>query len=420
MKRVLVVATAMLISVATFAQKSELKVAEKALKSGKSSEAKAALESISSSIESADDKYKAQYYFLTGKVYQDIAAKSGDETAFDQAISSYKKLIEFEANTKKRYTDDAKEALQAMTADLVNSAVDDNKQKKFDAAAKKLYLSYTLSKKDTMYLYYAAASAVNGGDYESALKYYTELKDLGYDGSETTYTAVNVETGEREAMPKLQRDLMVKSGSYKDPKDEKSPSKKAEIIKNIAFIYQQLGQDEKAKAAFDEARAAYPDDVNLILNQANLYFKLGDKDKFKELMQEAVEMAPDNPDLHYNIGVINMEQGNYEESRTAYRKAIELNPEYVNAILNLSTSYVNEGNSLIDQMNSLGTSRDDIKKYDELKAKKDSLFKSAAEVLEQGLENNPNNTSMLEQLKNIYGALGDTENYKRIKALLEQ
>jgi tetratricopeptide (TPR) repeat protein len=219
-------------------------------------------------------------------------------------------------------------------------------------------------------------------------------------------------------MNQTQRDLMVKSGAYTNPVDEKTESKRAEIVRNIALIYTQLGKNEEALAAYQDARADNPDDVNLVLNEANLYYQMGDKEKFKELMAEAAAMAPDNPDLHYNIGVISMEQGDIEAARASYRKAIEINPGYVNAQLNLSTTYVNEGNDLIDDMNQLGTSREDIAKYEELKKKKDDLFQEGVTVLEDALKTNPDNQSILEQLKNIYGALGDNENYMRVKKLL--
>ena len=115
-----------------------------------------------------------------------------------------------------------------------------------------------------------------------------------------------------------------------------------------------------------------------------------------------------------------MEQGNPAEARTAYQKAIDLSPNYINAYLNLSTSFVNEGNALIDEMNKLGSSRKDIARYDELKAEKQAFFKKAAEALEAGLAANANNADLLSQLKNIYGALGDNENFMRIKKLLEE
>src|SRR5690606_21622362 len=99
---------------------------------------------------------------------------------------------------------------------------------------------------DTSYLYFAASNAVNAQDYDKALDYYLELQELGYTGKETQYTAVNKETGEREAMQKDQRDLLVKTGAYTDPQEEVTESRKGEIAKNIALIYIHKGEDQKA------------------------------------------------------------------------------------------------------------------------------------------------------------------------------
>ncbi len=418
MKTKIFILAAMSFTMVGFAQKSEIKAAEKALKGGDATAAKTSLEAASGMIAGADAKVQAQYHFLRGKAYAELA-KGGDDTAFSEAVDSFKKVVDVEEKSgKAKYTDETNQRLAAVTADLVNSAVEDNGNKNFKEAAEKLYMSYKISPKDTSYLYYAASSAVNGAHYEQALTYYDELQEVGYDGSATVYKATNTASGEVEIMDKIQRDLMVKSGTYTDPLDEKTPSKRAEIVKNTALIYGQLGQDDKALEAYAKARASNPDDVNLILQEANLHYKLGDKDKFKILMAEASEMEPDNADLHYNIGVINMEQGNLEEARASYMKALEANPGYTNAQLNLSTTYVNEGNGLIDEMNSLGNSRKDIARYDELKKQKDDLFGQGAKILEDALKLNPDNQGLLSQLKNIYGAMGDNENFMRIKKLL--
>ncbi|NJB70414.1 tetratricopeptide (TPR) repeat protein [Saonia flava] len=422
MKTKILLLAAMTFTLAGFSQKAEIKAADKALKGGDAMAAKSSLESAASLIEAADDKTKGLYYFLRGKTYADLA-KKGDATAFSDAATSFNKLIDLEATTgKAKYTDEANQHVASLVADLVNAAVEDNNNNKYKEAGEKLYMGYKLSPKDTSYLYYASSSAVNGGHYEDALKYYDELKEIGYDGGGVKYTALNVASGEREEMDQNQRDLYVKAGTHSDPLDEKIPSKKAEIVKNMALIYSQLGQDDKAMEAYKIARADNPGDVNLILNEANLHYKLGDKDKFKVLMAEAADLAPENADLHYNIGVINMEQGLIEEARASYKKALEIKPDYVNAQLNLSTTYVNEGNGLIDEMNELSTSRKraDLDKYDELKQKKDDLFLVAASVLEDALKVSADNQAILNQLKNIYGALGDNDNFMRIKGLLEE
>lgn len=418
MKTKMLFIAALLIGLAGFSQKDEIRDAEKALKKGETASARTSIDAAAGMIDGADERMQAQYYFIRGQVYGDLARK-GDVTAFETAVESYKKVLSTEeASGKVKYSEEARTQMSSIANDLVNAAVEDNQNKKYKEAAEKLYLGYQLSPSDTVYLYYAASSAVNSGDYEMALKYYTELKEVDYDGSQMVYKATNVETGEEEVMDKTQRDLMVRSGTYTNPVDDKTESKKAEIVRNIALIYTQLGRNDEALAAYRDARANNPEDVNLVLNEANLYYQMGDKDKFKELMSEAAEMAPDNADLHYNIGVISMEQGSIEEARKAYERAIEINPGYVNAQLNLSTTYVNEGNSLIDEMNTLGTSREDIVKYDELKKKKDELFGEGAKVLEDALKTNPDNQGILTQLKNIYGALGDTENFMRVKKLL--
>ena len=401
-----------------FSQKNEIKAAEKALKGGDAGGAKTALEAAAGAISGEDAKVQAQYHYLRGRIYADLARK-GDDSAFETAISSFQKAKEVEESSgKAKYSPLIAQEMSTLAGDIVNSAIEDNKNEKYKQAGEKLYMSYKLSPRDTNYLYFAASSAVNGGDYDQALVYYNELNELGYDGGGIEYKATNVATGEVETMEKVQRDLMVKSGTYKDPVDDKAPSKKAEIVKNMALIYTQLGQDDKALEAYKSARAENPKDVTLILNEANLHYKLGDKDKFKELMAEAATVAPDNPDLHYNIGVINMEQDNIEEARVAYRRALEINPGYTNAQLNLSTTYINEGNGLIDEMNTLGNSRADIARYDELKKQKDDLFQEGADVLEEALKTNPDNQAILTQLKNIYGAMGDNENFMRIKKLL--
>ncbi|MGA1386297.1 MAG: tetratricopeptide repeat protein, partial [Flavobacteriaceae bacterium] len=116
-----------------------------------------------------------------------------------------------------------------------------------------------------------------------------------------------------------------------------------------------------------------------------------------------------------------MEQNDMEAARAAYQKAIDIDPNYINAYLNLSTAYVNEGNGLIEQMNSIrGSSAKEIAKYDALKEQKDGFFKKGADVLEAALKVNVGNRDLMEQLKNIYGALGDFVNFKRLQEALEQ
>jgi len=417
MKKYFLVAASMLSVLAVNAQKDELKAASKALKKGDAATAVQALNPIAEVVKSADDKTKAAFYALYGQASLQLA--QAGEGEFTPAIESYEAIVAMNAS---KYIEEANQALKTISNELVNAAVEAQQTSDYVLAADKLDLAYRLSPKDTIYLYYAAGSAVNGKEYDKALDIYIRLKEMNYDGSEKRLAAINIASSELEYFDKATRDLYVKAGTHKDPKDETTPSKRSEVVKNIALIYQQEGRNEEALAAYEDAIAQNPGDVALILNKANLYYTMGQPEKFKSLMMEASAMDPTNPDLQYNIGVIAMEQSNMEEARAAFYRALEIDPTYINASLNLSTTYINEGNSLIDQMNELAMSSkySDLDKYDALKKQKEEFFIEGAKVLEASLENLPGNQELLNQLKNIYGALGDNANFKRILGMLEQ
>lgn len=422
MKRIVLFALSVGVTLAASAQKDELKEALKAFKKGDASQTLSIIEPLSTSIRSTEDRYQADYFSLLGDASLKLA-QSGDIERYSVAIEAYESVIALEnASGKPKYSDAAMGSMNQIANDFVNMAIEDQKAADYSGAAKKLFQSYRLSPRDTIFLYYAAGSAVNGADFDQALEYYIQLRDINYDGSEKRFGAINIETSEMEYFDKPTRDLYIKGGTHKDAKDETTPSKRSEVVKNIALIYQQQGRNEEALKAYDEAQAQNPSDIALMLNKANLYYTLGQPDKFKELMNQASEIDPNNPDLQYNIGVISSEQGNIQEARVAYRKTLEIDPTYINAILNLSSTYVNEGNALVDQMNTLAVSikKADLDKYDALKEQKDELFRESAAVLEKSLENLPKNNDILTQLKNIYGALGDNDNFKRILGLMEQ
>ena len=230
---------------------------------------------------------------------------------------------------------------------IVNGAVNDNKEGNFLDAAEKLIMAYNMDTEQYVdYLYFAAGSAVNGKDYEKSLKYYLELKNKGYTGIVDEFFVTNNETGQEEKVSQTEYDLLKSSKEYSNPRIGQTESRFPEIVKNIALIYVQQGQNELAEEAIKEARAIQPDDVSLLLNEADLYIRISNnsdndderlfyRNKFKSLMEMAIEMDPTNGILYYNLGVIYAEQGELELSKEKYQKAIELIPDYVDAYLNL-------------------------------------------------------------------------------------
>jgi tetratricopeptide (TPR) repeat protein len=420
MKKLMTFVLLLTVASMSFAQKSELKAIEKALKNSNFGDAKSAVPAAEALMGSMDDKSKAKFYFLKAKAF--YAEGKGADSDIDEAITSLDDLKDLESKMGKlKYTTEANEMSTKMFNSFFQKANDAFKAKNYKVAATRFDKIYKMSPKDTLYLYYAASSAVSANDYETALSYYIQLKTMGYTGIAVNYYATNVESGVEESFAnKDTRDFSIQAKLHNNPKDEKTKSKTAEIVKNIALIYVSQGENEKALGAMADARSENPDDLGLLLSEANVYLKMGNKDKFKYLMEEAVSKDPNNSELLYNLGVLAAEGGNNEESKKFYKKSISLDPTYVDAYNNLAVAILAGESGIVEEMNGLGTSSADNKKYEELKDKRSQLYHDAIPYLEKALELKNTSIDAARTLMNIYSALGDTEKFKAMKAKVQE
>lgn len=415
-------ASTMLISVATFAQKDQIKAAEKALKAGKSDEAKTILLDAESVITNATEAEKAQYYFVKGNVMLDLANKSVDKDAnLSLAAGAFQELIEVEkASGKSKYTTQATKSVMDIKYKLINEAIADSKSDKHEVAAKKLYDAYLLDKKDTINLYYAASTYVNSRNYDAALKNYDELKKLNYSGKGTNYFAVNKLTSQEDMyLTAAERDRMIKLGTHEKPRTEVIPSKRGEIYKNVALILVQQGKSKEAQQAIADARTANPEDTSLALTEANLYLEAKDYDTYKKLVADILVKNPNDADLVFNLGVISANAKNNVDAEKYYNRVIEINPAYTNAYINIAALKLENEKPIIDEMNKLGTSTNDMKRYDVLKKKREELFKSTIPFLKKAVELDPKNVDVAKTLMNVYSALEMTAEYKELKAKIQ-
>lgn len=407
MRKQFIIALIFSISAFAFAQKKELKTVEKAIKGEKYAEAKSALKQAEALMSSMDSKTKSKFYYLSGKAL--YAGGKGSLADTDAALDNLNKVeIGYSAE------------VNLLKKDMANSLLVKGNTayegKEYSKASQFFEKSYRVTERDTVFLYYAAATAVNVNEYDRALKLYEELKKLGYTGIEKQYFAVNVETQKEEAFNnKEMRDISVKTKTHIKPTDRKSESKKPEIVKNVALIYVNKGDDEKAIAAMKEARAESPNDVNLILSEANVHYKMGNTEAFKNLLEKATEMDPNNPELQYNLGVIAAESKQLEEAKAYYEKSIELDPQYINSYINIAALILNKEQGIIEEMNGLGSSKADDKRYDQLRNQRQELYKEAIPYLTKALEIDSKSMSAAKTLMNIYSILGETDKHKSMK-----
>jgi len=403
---ILTAAAVSFLTMTTFAQKDQVKNAEDAIEDKNFTEAKAQLKVAEANLSELNDKWQEKFYLYKGKAYS-----SGNPSNEDvqTAAMAYAKAVELG-------NEDASAALTKMKNDLINSAIEDQGKEDYQSAADKLYTSYQMSKQDTVYLYYAANNLVNAQEYGKAVEYLEELSDLGYDGSGKSFTAVNIETGEKENMgSKEQMDLMVKTGQYKDPKVEPIPSKKGEIASLVARIYINQEQYDKAIESIDAAKAANPNDVDLLLSEANMYYQMGEKEKAISILEEAGNMDKSNPGVYNNIGLMYAEIENTEKAVESYKTALEIDSEYNEARINMVAAMLGEERALIDEMNNLGMSKKDNARYDELDAERKDLYKKVLPYLEKAMEVDPENKEIVKTAMNLYTNLDQQEKADALK-----
>jgi tetratricopeptide (TPR) repeat protein len=434
----ILLAAAVLVSVATFAQKDELKKLRKIyekdeIKPQDLSEYIAIVNNLMPIATEEGDKIYANFYKAMIPVLQSNTIDKTMPPAQMQA--AYLKLVnpkaildlgiglnatlDYEKKSGKNiYTDDINETVTFLKPVLFDMAVALVEAKQDKQASDLLYGIYLLDLKDQDKLFFAASYAVSALDYDKALEYYTELKRLKYTGEYTLYFAYNVANKKEESfgVNKTLRDVAIKTTSHNAPREEKIPSKIGEIYKNIALILIEKGRTEEAKMAVSEAKIANPDDSGLILTEADLYLKLNDIPNYTRLINEALANDPMNADLVFNLAVISSNANKTTEAEDYYKRTLAIDPNYFNALLNLSELKLRADEKYVTEMNKLGTTDKDNKRYEVIKSERELNFRSILPYLEKAVEIKPTDDAAKKTLISVYNALEMTDKAKALKA----
>ncbi|UGS22237.1 hypothetical protein [Flavobacterium cyclinae] len=326
MKKLILSAT-LLLSVAAFAQKDELKtlkkiyskstISEKDLQEYKS--ASDALETLA--VEESDKVYAKFYKVMYPTV---VLASKGSKATMQDQMSLYKpdfiksygevinETIEFEKKSgKKIYTDELIEEKAEFKKGISALAMNLNSTSKFKEASVLFYSLYTFDpKQEGKALKNACILSIQAEDFVLAQKLYEEYTTSDYLNNGVTYYAVNKASGsEEEFDSKEHRSQYISLGSHEKPKDVKNVTLKVAALKLLALLYVNNLETEKAKITYAEARKLAPNDEEVKKDEFQLYYNLGlsliadegklieeinnsrnNVNKFNELMQKRKEM----------------------------------------------------------------------------------------------------------------------------------
>lgn len=348
-RKFVILSMVLLINVVVNAQKAQIKEAQTVFASGKSQEALGVLKKTEYLIVNASDEDKSDFYFLKGNVLKDLATKNIDAVNnFTLASEAYQELLRSENEVGKyKFTLQANSALKAMKSQLVNGAIDDYKANKFKESAEKSYKVYQFDKKDTLNLFNAASASMIAKDYDSAIKYYEELRKINYSGKRIIYYATNKKTKEEDAFVSAgARDSGIEATLYEKPRDEFSPSKKLEINKNLAYIYLERSDFAKSEICYNAVLELDPKYIDAYINLA--FGKL----ESKKVLVDQMSALGNTPKEMEQYDELKVKKDNIVKSAIPYlKKALDIDPKNQDVIKSLlgvyrSLDMTNEYNSL--------------------------------------------------------------------------
>jgi len=428
MKKYIILSVSLIFSLGVYAQKSEIRSMKKILEKEKATDddykkLQSLIDATTPYIGNAKPEEQAEFFYHKGNYEMQVALRANSLDAFTKAVESFNRMKNAELNEKRKTFSDKfeQELFPVLRPQAFKKAIDLNKNNRFRESSTIFKGIYDLDKNFPIYLYYAASMSINAQDYNMALEYYQELLDMNFTGEGVYYTAVDKKTGEIENFGENKNLMLesVKFGSHVNPKQEKEPSKRPEILKNMVFIYTSVNQKTKAEQFLEEARKENPDDFDLLMVHASFLMQSKEIEKFEALMQEAIKKNPTNPELYFNLGVVSAESKNIEKAREYYQKTIQLDPKFVNAYINLGTIILNDEAEIVEQMNSIkGFSAAENQKYDKLKTQREDLLKFAISYFQKALSIEADNQIAIANLVEIYGALDMLDKQAEYKAML--
>ena len=100
----------------------------------------------------------------------------------------------------------------------------------------------------------------------------------------------------------------------------------SQALNNIAVIFTNLKDYQKAKECYEKAIEINPNYADAYNNLGVIFKKLGENQKAKERYEKAIEINPNHADAHNNLGLIFKKLKEYQKAKSCVEKALEIDP----------------------------------------------------------------------------------------------
>jgi len=329
---------------------------------------------------------QSQAWLYRAAIYQNVI-QSGDEALMAKAPNALEVVYESLMNCMKNpdFLEDNKQEIYQRVGSVMTTyytkGADDYNAGKFAEAAPMFKKAYDIAKSlgsadanDMLNL--AATSALRAEDYNTALSYFTEVKN---NGTET-----------------------------------------AELYRHLAACYNGLGNAEQAMAMINAGLEKDPSDANLILEKVNAYLKEGKGAEAVQDLTKLLELDPNNAQLLFVLGTIYGDESNEglydtDKARQYYEQALSIKPDYYDATYNIGVLYTTMANKYIEQANEItGFSKKEQDQYNSLIEQGNELLRTGLPYLKQAYDAQPSD-DVKNVLRSIYVKLNMMEEVKALE-----
>ena len=170
---------------------------------------------------------------------------------------------------------------------------------------------------------------------------------------------------------------------------------------SIIALYKFNKDTVSAKKITDEALVKFPSNKDLLIDKINFFMH---DEKYAEAItyiKKAAEGDPKNEQLQAVLGIAYDQINDTINSRKVYENLLLLNPNNVIANRGIGKIILDHSKPIQDKMNALGATKDELKKYDELKALRDAIFFQARPYLQKALDGDPTDAEIKKILVSI-------------------
>ena len=329
---------------------------------------------------------QSQAWLYRAAIYQNVI-QSGDEALMAKAPNALEVVYESLMNCMKNpdFLEDNKMEIYQRVGSVMTTyytkGADDYNAGKFAEAAPMFKKAYDIAKSlgsadANEMLNLAATSALRAEDYNTALAYFTEVKN---NGTET-----------------------------------------AEVYRHLAACYNGLGNAEQAMAMINAGLEKDPSDANLILEKVNAYLKEGKGAEAVQDLTKLLELDPNNAQLLFVLGTIYGDESNEglydtDKARQYYEQALSIKPDYYDATYNIGVLYTTMANKYIEQANEItGFSKKEQDQYNSLIEQGNELLRTGLPYLKQAYDAQPSD-DVKNVLRSIYVKLNMMEEVKALE-----